>query len=353
MPKSTKPKLVASTSLDEVRQQVETGLRNYCAEQTRQAAEMHPSYQHLWQVITSQVMAGGKRLRPYALVLSAEAYGARCTPQLIEVAMAWELLHVGLLMHDDIIDRDLLRHGQPNAIAAYLENYLPISDLNDRLHYAEAAAMLAGDLLLTAAPSLLASSVNSQQLQQIMHDATWQVIGGELLDLENGLLEPINPQLIAQAKTASYSIVGPLKSGALSAGAPASELSMLSDLGLTLGTGFQLADDLLVFDDISSTGKSADSDLIAGKRTSVIVEALSQLPTTDRLRLAALIGSPSVDNVPEIRKLLGETDAQATLLAQLSGYETTALTLINKLAIPDSYRRQFAAFTKTLLYRRH
>lgn len=319
-------------------------LEAICADQRQQAESLHPMYGRLWQAITDQVLGGGKRLRPYLTVIASQAYGTpHAPPALIDVAAAWELLHVSMLMHDDIVDRDYQRHGQINVAGQYLLHYEPIKDYSQRLHYAHSAALLAGDLVLSAAHKLIDTSglpaSTIAQVQEIFYEATFEVVGGELLDMEASVSGAvIDLQLIAALKTASYSIIGPLLSGAVIAGAPILELEKLRTLGMCLGIGFQLADDMLgIFGDELVTGKPANSDLAEGKRTQVVEVAFQLMTETGRAAADKLLAEPSVENAVVLKKMIESTEVKPVVKKQLDACASKAQQIIDGLSVePDS-----------------
>src|SRR5690606_33361336 len=91
------------------------------------------------------------------LMVSYRTLGGDDISAVAPAAAALELLHQGMLMHDDIIDRDLMRYGIDNIAGSYKKRYQSIlEDDSSRNHYAASAAMLGGDLLLSAAYELMA-----------------------------------------------------------------------------------------------------------------------------------------------------------------------------------------------------
>ncbi len=346
MAKSTRARL------EVVRQQVAERLSEVCAQELARAGRLHPSYGRLWQSISDQVAGGGKYLRPYIVMLSYEAYGGHDPASVLEAASAWELLHIGLLMHDDVVDRDYSRHGQPNVAGQYLQYYDSVADEATRLHYAHTAGLLAGDLVLSAANRLLDHYSVAFGLKDIFYEAMFQVIGGELLDVESAISNTlIEPQLIAEAKTASYSMIGPLVTGATLAGAPAKQLKLLRQLGRILGVGFQLADDMLVFGDAALAGKSVISDLVEGKRTAVVTEMLGLLQGAARAEAETKLATDPAGNVEYTQHLLMTTDVATVLAKKLADYQAQAIQLIGQLQIPAQNRIEFEKLVAALFYR--
>jgi geranylgeranyl diphosphate synthase type II len=349
--------VLESTDLHQVRQAIDDRLQLLCQLEQKRAIGLQPLYGRLWQSIVDQVAGGGKRLRPYIVLLICEAFGGVTNEAGYDVAAAWELLHISMLMHDDIIDRDYSRHGKDNVAGQYLDFYDNVSDRALRTHYAHSAALLAGDLVLSLAHQLIDRSECppklSARLKDIFYEATFQVVGGELLDNEISFVDnTIDLEVIAEAKTASYSLIGPMLSGALLAGADDSQLELLRQLGRELGVGFQLADDILgVFGDEAQTGKSADSDLAAGKRTMVIVTALSLMNESDRSRTEQLLGQPSSRNVSELRQLIIKTAVYDDLTRRLQSHHENAQKLIDQLVITDEHREKLNKLSSMLLER--
>jgi geranylgeranyl diphosphate synthase type II len=344
-------------SLSTVQSSVETVLSSFVQSQHRKAVKLHPSYGDLWESIGQQLSAGGKRLRPYLLVLSYEAYGGEDTQSIMTVAAAWEMLHNAMLMHDDIIDRDYVRHGVPNIAGQYLKRYQEVAQPEHRTHYANAAALLAGDLALSSSFQLINqsgfSSSAREDATELLQEAIFEVIGGELLDSEVSITEvSVTPELIAEAKTASYTLVGPLQTGASLAGASPAVQAILRQLGRVLGIGYQLVDDILgIYGNESQTGKSVTSDLSEGKHSFVVDAAFKIMNQDDRNKAAGLLKAARPEHVAELRSMIDATNVRSVVAQQLDDYRTIALQLIAELQLPKSYNTTFTEMVGMLLER--
>jgi geranylgeranyl diphosphate synthase type I len=344
-------------SLSAIQASVSDLLAVYAQTQTNKAEELHPLYARLWGVIGEQLRAGGKRLRPYLVVLSYEAFGGIQDTAILDIAGAWELLHISMLMHDDIIDRDYIRHGQDNVAGSYLKKYDHMSDETLRLHYAHGAALLAGDLVLSSAYNLIRRSAFSlaqrQAATDILQEAIFTVIGGELLDTEAAMGEAdIDEKLIAETKTASYSLIGPLLSGALLAGADQAIQHKLRRLGTVLGVGYQLVDDYLgIFGDQGVIGKPLNSDLAEGRRSRVITMSFALMNEADRRQAETWLQAANSNYVTSLRRLIEKTDIQRVVDEHLAAYKERATTIIKQLPLTPDYERLFHAVVKTLLER--
>jgi len=321
--------------LTRVRERVGQRLVTLCDAEEARAAAIHPSYAQLWQAIRLQIVSGGKYLRPYLVELSYAAYGG--TDDITDLAAAWEIMHIGLLLHDDVIDRDYLRHSQPNVAGQYLDRY-------DSEHHAQMAGLLAGDLVLAAARRLLTSKV----LLDIFDEALFSVIGGELLDMEASIgASDATPEAVAVAKTASYSMIGPLLSGAAATGA--TDEAALRELGRVWGIGFQLADDLLVFSD--EAGKDVASDLREHKRSILFDVYIQSLPKAERHKIELTLADNPTADVAYLSHIQNPEQLQAIAQKKLRAYARDADQIITSLAIDPTYRAEFQAVTKKLFFR--
>ena len=215
---------------------IQKTLLHYCDEQSGV----------MWSRIARQIKRGGKRLRPRLCLGAYEVYGGT-DEKIIDMAAAWEMMHLGLLIHDDIMDGDYLRHGEPNIAGEQL-----IKTGSRTL--ARNKALLAGDLCLDAAHDLLNRS-GFNELRPLFRSVFTDVIEGQRMDVLGGY----DPLEVARLKTASYTYIGPLVSGAMAAGASNEQIHRLRKAGEYLGIAYQLQNDL---DDI-------EQDQRAGKQTAV------------------------------------------------------------------------------------
>ena len=326
-----------------VRREIDALLHEYCTEGTRRAAAISPAYERLWQALTSAIMAGGKRLRPYLAVLAYEGFGGREHDAFMRIAGAWELLHNSMLVHDDVIDRDYQRHGQLNVAGQLRQAYQAYPDAaKSHTHYAGGGAILAGDLLLAGAYHWIATSdfAPEQKLvaTQTLQDAVFAVGGGELLDAEAAMLPlaEVDPYLIARYKTAQYSVAGPLLCGARLAGADEQTCKQLQELGELVGVAYQLVDDLLgTFGDEGKTGKPVGHDLLEGKRTALLAEAYVAGSTDDRAAIDRILAQPAITQLgaDQLHQILLKTDTAARVRQRIAEHQERSLALAAKLPL--------------------
>lgn len=341
----------------EVRDDVDRLLRNFYDQRLQQASQLDPAYGTLWQTISELAFAGGKRMRPYLIVLAYEIYGGQSYDDILPAAAAAELLHLSLLVHDDITDKDTIRYGTDNMTGSYQKLYAARgANAADSRHYAESAALLAGDLLLSAAHGMLLESALPAEQRLLAHGlltrAVFEVAAGQLLDMEAGMngMSATDAYKIARLKTASYSFVSPLRCGAALAGASRDQLARLEELGNVLGLSFQLSDDLLgVFGDELVTGKSNLTDLQEGKHTYMMQLAFDNASVPQLSELKRLVGKHDLREAQAdvVRRIIIDCGAKAMIEQALVERRHEAEAHIGRLDIAEPARerlRELVAF---------
>lgn len=220
---------------------------------------------------------GGKAIRPTLALLAAEAVGAAATDALPAAAAA-ELVHNFSLIHDDIIDNDELRRGQP---AVWKEYGIP-------------AAILIGDALHSEAFGILLSGggPNAAAAAARLAAAMREVVVGQVEDIRfterpwtgEQAVSIAEYQAMAEAKTGAL-LAFSASAGALLGGADAAAADCFDRLGRHLGLAYQCTDDVLgIWGDPANTGKPVFGDLREAKRTLPVIAALTaEVPASSRL----------------------------------------------------------------------
>jgi geranylgeranyl diphosphate synthase type II len=361
MDRVSQPKTLSPVTLEETRQRVDVVLKSFFKDRIHDATHIDRAYGDLWKASSKLSAAGGKRLRPYMTLLTYQTMGGTQIDEIVPIAAALELLHLGLLVHDDIIDRDYIRYGVANISGIYNELYEPfIKDVPERQHFSDSAAILAGDLLLFGGHDLLlTSTLPAEKVRiaaKIFNNAVFVVAGGELLDTESGFRPygSIDALTVARYKTAHYSFVTPLLMGARMANCSDTMCNKLEEFGINLGIGYQLVDDLLgVFGTESVTGKSAINDLREGKHT-YLIEQFRKLASSAQLeKFEQLFGSDTLSEqgAQDLRKLLVESGAKQSVDLLVDTYMSRTLQTLKDVEIDDIYKKQFETLVGVALKR--
>ncbi len=250
---------------------IESEMRRVIARaKTRQTAEMyHMMAYHLgWEGQGAGPRARGKRIRPLLLLLTTQAAGGNWQ-QALPAAASVELLHNFSLIHDDIQDNSPLRRGRPTVWKKW--GTAQAINAGDAMYTLAYAAML--DLQRTCSPQ------TTLQAAGILHRTCTQLTQGQHLDMAYETRPTITEQeywAMIEGKTASL-LAACTELGALIAGANPFRRAAFSEFGRNLGLAFQVLDDLLgIWGDSALTGKSAESDLVAGKKSIPILFGLQQ-----------------------------------------------------------------------------
>jgi geranylgeranyl diphosphate synthase, type I len=256
------------------------------------------------------IAAGGKRLRPAFVYWGYRAAGAPHRDGVWHPAAAVELLHTFALVHDDVMDNDLLRRGKPTVHALW----------------GGPLAITAGDGLYALAMAALldprhAEAETRARLAQRAADVCFALCAGQMRDILFEARAQVTPdayETMIHQKTAVLMGLA-TEAGGIIAGASEADIADLREYGERLGLAFQVKDDLLDLEgNEAETGKPVGSDIRAGKKTYPVVHALAHLPGDARARLQVIRAAPPGATTS------GMVDEAMGLLAQAGSLEAAA-----------------------------
>ena len=228
------------------------------------------------QISSYIIQAGGKRIRPTLLLLTAKALAhGQDTPHTLEIAAVVEFIHTATLLHDDVVDESTLRRGRETANAAF----------------GNAASVLVGDFLYSRAFQMMVTP-NDLRIMEILSDATNTIAEGEVLQLLNMNDPEVDEASYLQViryKTAKL-FEASTELGAILANATDIQREQAAAFGRHIGTAFQLMDDLLDYTaNAAQMGKNAGDDLREGKPTLPLIYLLENGSSEERLLVRAAI----------------------------------------------------------------
>lgn len=293
----------------------------------------------LYAPVTYGMQAGGKRLRPTLLLMTADAFG-QCVQKALRPAVGIEMFHNFTLLHDDVMDKSDLRRGRPTVHSKWDEN----------------TAILSGDTMLTLATKLV-SEVDDSILRPVLdtfNDQALRVYEGQRLDMDFERQDEVClDEYIEMIKAKTGALLGgAAKIGALIGGASKEDADRMYEFGVMLGVAFQIEDDYLdTFGNADTFGKPIGGDINNNKKTFLMVKALATGGhNADALKAAFKMpaGPTKVKTVTRIYESMG---MPAVSKAEVAAYSSKALAAIKKTSISDDARETFRKLIEKLIGR--
>ncbi|MDP6155205.1 MAG: polyprenyl synthetase family protein [Candidatus Thermoplasmatota archaeon] len=226
------------------------------------------------EVARHVIDAGGKRIRPGLFLLSFKALRGEDISKVAPLAAAFELIHTGTILHDDINDGSILRHGKLTA----------------HQKFGTTNSLVTGDYLFAKAFEI--GSEYKKEIRDVILDASIGLAVGEIIQSQNIMNIDLTEKKyldIIEKKTAGP-ISASAKAGGIMAGGTGSQIKILADFGLNMGIAFQIMDDILDVIGINTkTGKSVGKDISEGKLTILSIHALKHASPLQRERLKEVL----------------------------------------------------------------
>lgn len=281
--------------------------------------QLHSEVPLVNQIAEYIISAGGKRIRPVLVLLMANAYSYRGSHH-HDLAAVVEFIHTATLLHDDVVDESSMRRGRQTANALF----------------GNAASVLVGDFLYSRAFQMMVS-VGDMRVMQILADATNVIAEGEVLQLLNmhdpDVTEERYLQVIRSKTAKLFEAAAQL--GALVAGASDDEIEAAAEYGRSLGTAFQLIDDVLDYSgNASDIGKNVGDDLREGKPTLPLIYLMQHGSPEQRQLVRACIENGDEQHFDEI--LAAITSSGALDYTRNEANKASQLAAQSVFALPDS-----------------
>lgn len=296
----------------------------------------------LYAPIIYSMSGGGKRLRPVLLLLTAEAFGGNID-EAMTAAQAVEVFHNFTLLHDDIMDNASMRRGKPSVFAKWGGN----------------VAILSGDAMLITAYKLLAelSAEKLPRVMRIFNDMALEVCEGQQYDMDFEQKQKVSVvdylQMIERKTSALLS--GSAMIGATIAGASDNDIKKVYRFATELGLAFQLQDDMLDSYGDEALGKKIGGDILEGKQTYLMVQAMSRATDEERevLRTTHLDSAlTDAEKIATVKALYDKLDVKRATEQQIELRFERALSVLDTLSIESSRTVQLAEFARNLMGRK-
>ncbi len=298
--------------------------------------------ENLYDPIRYMLQIGGKRIRPLLTLMAADLFTIPDMGQALPAALAIELFHNFSLVHDDIMDNAPLRRGQQTVHERWNDNI----------------AILSGDKLLIMAYTQLArcDSDKLPPLMETFNTMAAEVCEGQQLDMdfENKISVGIDEYIQMIRLKTSVLLGTALKMGAILADAHETDATLIYHFGVNVGIAFQLQDDILdVYGDPQHFGKKRGGDILANKKTYLLVKALDMADAETKAELTHWLADRSqpaakIDGVTAIYDKLG---VQSAVEAAKQTYIQQAFMALDNVRVESTRKAPLRTLAQNLLVR--
>ena len=299
--------------------------------------------ERLYKPIIYSMSGGGKRIRPSLLMLVCDAYGGSLQ-EALPVAAAVEMFHNFTLLHDDIMDNATVRRGKPSVYASWGNN----------------VAILSGDAMMIYSYRLLhqAPAAKLHRIMDIFTTMALQVCEGQQYDMDFESLQKVSVveyMRMIELKT-SVLLAGSAMIGAVLGDASEEDCRRIYRYALELGLAFQQQDDLLdSYGTQEELGKRIGGDILEGKKTCLMLNAMSRANDADReaLRTTYLNETLSDDEkIARVKAIYDRYDIPHLINQQISVRFERALSILNTLELKPERTEHLRIFAQNLMGRK-
>ena len=312
----------------------------------------------LFNNIKHFILRKGKRIRPILFIIGYKGFSAKNPGNLYRSALAIELLHAFLLVHDDIVDNSDMRRGKA-SMHKLMER--KIKKTKKAGFCGKNLAMITGDIMYAIAIEAFLS-INEDHLRKekalrkFIETACYTGCG-EFMELLSSIedISKIKKDRIYKIydyKTAYYTFITPLITGAILAGASKKQTDKLYEFGISLGRAFQIKDDILgIFAQEKKTGKSNLSDLQEGRKTLLIWHAYTHADKQQKDQLNRILNKNKITrkDLNIARSIITDTGSLEYAKAQIKILLKRSGSIIQNLKMNLVYKKALLDYTLRIL----
>lgn len=280
-------------------------------------------------------------MRPVMCLMGNELFGD-IHPDAWHAAHAIELFHNFTLIHDDIMDRAALRRGMQTV----------------HVKYNEPTALLSGDVMMITAYEYL-NKIQAPYLQKLMsifNKTARELCEGQQLDMDFEKRNNVTLDEYLHMITLKTSVLlaASLKMGALIGGSGDGNLDLIYAFGKNLGIAFQVQDDYLdAFGDPQKFGKQPGGDILANKKTFLLIRALEVASASQKKELLKLIAANASNKVEKILQLFIDCKVDSWSKELKDKYLDTALYHLDELAVTSARKQPLKDLAHFLIQREY
>lgn len=296
----------------------------------------------LYDPVSYILSIGGKRLRPVLTLIATDLFNGNLDDS-YKSALGIEMFHNFTLLHDDIMDDAPLRRGMDTVHEKW--------DIN--------AAILSGDVMFVQA-FVMVTSCKTEYLRSVLdlfNITAIEVCEGQHLDMEFETREDVTiPEYIEMIKLKTSVLVGcALKLGAILSDASKEAADLIYDFGLNLGIAFQIQDDILdVFGDAALFGKQVGGDILANKKTYLLLKALENANEVQGEELNSWLTKSDYQaeqKVAAVTTIFTDLKVKEQAESVMWGYYDKAIESLNAINLSEEKQSYLLDFAKGLMIR--
>jgi geranylgeranyl diphosphate synthase, type II len=287
---------------------------------------------------------GGKRMRPILTLIGTDLFDGQLEDS-YKSALGIEVFHNFTLLHDDIMDKAPLRRGKSTVHEKWNVN----------------AAILSGDVMFVQAFTLVTSCKDEylRAVIDIFNVTAIEVCEGQQLDMEFETRSDVTlSEYLEMIRLKTSVLVGcALELGAVLANAPKVDSRHLYDFGVNLGMAFQIKDDILdVFGDASLFGKQVGGDILANKKTYLLLKAIEDANEEQATQLMHWmsngVANPT-EKVSAVTAIFEDLQIKEKADALMNDYYQKAISSLNQININEEKKGYLKGFSEALMDRKY
>ena len=311
-------------------------------ELVRLESAMPEKPEKLYKPIDYILKLGGKRVRPTLVLLACNLF-SKSIDSALSPAIAVEVFHNFTLLHDDIMDNSSLRRGKKTVNKLW--------DTNIAILSGDAMSILSYKLLSKTNPTKLPSVID------VFNKMAMEVCEGQQFDMDyEGIIEVSESDymIMIRLKTAVL-IAGSLKIGAICGNASEADAKLLYDFGINIGLAFQLQDDYLdVFGDEDVFGKKIGLDIIAKKKTLLLIKAFELANPEQKVNLNNILNSLTLsdnDKIDQVRNIYIDLKLDLYSKQRMSELYSKAMKALNNVSVDIDNKKELISLANELINR--
>lgn len=301
--------------------------------------KMQPGY--LYQPVEYTLQNGGKRIRPVLLLMAYQLF-SNTLDNAMNAAFAVELFHNFTLLHDDIMDNSIMRRNKPTVHIKYSNN----------------AAILSGDAMSILSYKYInqCKSGNYKQILEVFTNTALQICEGQQydMDFEKRNNVAVNEYLKMIGLKTAVLLAASAKIGALAANATQSDSDLLYNFGYNLGMAFQLQDDYLdSFGDVQTFGKNIGGDIVANKKTFLLLKAFETADSDTANKLQYILDNQA-DKAKKIQQVIAiykQLQIESKVHDQMNFYYKQAIDSLENVCVETAKKAELISIAKKMMKR--